>query len=287
MRIAKVFNNSVVLGLDERDREIVLFGRGLGFQARAGDEVDDSLVEKRFVPGGATTTDRLAEYLQDIPADDITLAEEIVAQAREEFGPSVSEQALFPLADHLSFALRRVREGIDIDYALQWEVESLYPRELAFSQRMLSLICERRDLALPAGEAVALALHFVNAQFGAGEMSETVKVTQALVAVLRTASEELGAPIDPESVFVARFVTHVRYLILRRVRGQRAADVDPSVGEAVRLASPVAFAVAERMADELGERFGWEVGAEERFYLALHVFRLIGPRGGDDAGVTA
>lgn len=283
MRVTKVFNNSVVLGVDAHGGEVVLFGRGLGFQSRPGDDVDESLVEKRFVPGGGTTTDRLAEYLQELPAEDIALAEEIIAQARGEFGRTVSEHALFPLADHLSFAFRRLREGIDIDYPLQWEVASLYPRELAFAERMLSLIAQRRAITLPRGESVPLALHFVNAQLGAGEMSETMKVTRALVAILQTASDELGVRVDAESVFVARFVTHVRYLILRRMRGQRAADVDPAVGEAVRLASPTAFAVAERMADELSTRFGWDVGPEERFYLALHVFRLVGGTPAPDA----
>ena len=283
MKITKVFNNSAVLGLDEHGGEVVLFGRGLGFRTRPGDEVDPSDVERKFVPGGATSTDRIAEYLQDIPADDITLAENILGEARKEFGPSVSENALFPLADHLNFAFRRIREGINIDYALQWEVASLYPRELAFAQRMLDVVAERRRIVLPGGEAVALALHFVNAQFGAGEMSETMKVTDALVAVLRTASDEFGVPVDPESVFVARFVTHVRYLILRRMRGAGVAEVDPEVGDAVRAASPGAYSVAERMADELSQTFGWDVGTEERFYLALHVYRLLGKR---DTGKT-
>jgi beta-glucoside operon transcriptional antiterminator len=276
MKIAKVFNNSVVLGVDEHGREVVLLGRGLGFQKGPGADVDEAFVERRFVPGGSTSVDRLAEYLQELPSEDIDIAEEIIRRARNELGPQVSDNALFPLADHISFALRRIRDGIPMEYPLQWEIASLYPKEYDFAKRMLDLIGERRGADLPPLEAVPLALHFVNAQFGTGEMSATMKVTQALIGVLRTASRDLGVELDDDSVDVARFVTHVRYLILRRMRGQQPAGVDPAVGSAVRSANPDAYRVAEKLADELSGQFGWQVGDDERFYLALHASRLVG-----------
>lgn len=36
MEIVRVFNNNLVLALDDRGREVILTGRGLGFQARPG-----------------------------------------------------------------------------------------------------------------------------------------------------------------------------------------------------------------------------------------------------------
>ena len=40
MEILRVFNNNVVLARDELGREAILTGRGLGFQRRRGDTVD-------------------------------------------------------------------------------------------------------------------------------------------------------------------------------------------------------------------------------------------------------
>ncbi|MCU8670038.1 CAT RNA binding domain-containing protein, partial [Escherichia coli] len=42
MQIAKVLNNNVVVVLDEHRREQVVMGRGLAFQKRPGDVLDDS-----------------------------------------------------------------------------------------------------------------------------------------------------------------------------------------------------------------------------------------------------
>lgn len=48
MRIDKVYNNNLVLAKGEGE-EIIVMGRGLGFQKKSGDEIDTSLVEKTFV----------------------------------------------------------------------------------------------------------------------------------------------------------------------------------------------------------------------------------------------
>lgn len=51
MKILRVFNNNLVLALDESGREVILTGRGLGFQARPGQEaLDAAKVSRVFVP---------------------------------------------------------------------------------------------------------------------------------------------------------------------------------------------------------------------------------------------
>lgn len=275
MRIAKVFNNSVVLGVDERGREVVLLGRGIGFQAAPGQPVRTEAIEKRFVPGGSTTVDRVAAYLDDIPVDDIELTEEILAMARAEFGAGVSEHALLPLADHISFALRRQREQMQqLEYPLEWEVKHLYPREVAFASRVLDVVEARRGVRLPPLEAIPIALHFVNAQLGAGDLSSTFQATKALTAAVQTVADEVGFALEEDSIDFARFITHVRYLILRRIRNADPPRMDASVSLALRTANPGAWAASERIADILAEQFGWTVGVDERLYLALHVARL-------------
>jgi beta-glucoside operon transcriptional antiterminator len=285
LRILKVFNNSVVLATGagagdgasadgSADGEVVLLGRGLGFQKAPGDLVDTAAIEKQFVPGGVATGDQLTAYLEEIPAADLALTQEIVAEARAELGSQVSDHVIFPLADHLSFALRRVREGIAMEYPLRWEVTSLYPREVAFARRALAIVARERGVELPAGEAVPLALHFVNAQFGAGEMAATVQVTDALRESLVILHEELTVVIDEDSSDTARFVTHLRFLIARRMNGKAVAAVDPAVQAALRTANAAEYATAGRIAAMLDQRFGWETGEDERLYLTIHVARL-------------
>lgn len=276
MKVLKVFNNSVVLGVDDTGTELVLLGRGVGFQAKPGDPVDPALVERTFVPDRSTTAERIAAFVQEIPRADIEVTEEIVTAARQRLGDHVTDHVLVPLADHVSFALRRVREGAtEIDYPLRWEVENLYPNEVAFSREAVGIIERRTGVRLPESEAVPLALHFVNAQFGsAADIEVTVGMTEVLTQALAIICGEYDVVIDERSVVVARFVTHLRYLFRREQLGRQLPSIADGLHDAVRSAQPREYACGERIADLLAQRFGWEVGPEEVVYLTLHVARL-------------
>ena len=48
MKILKVINNNVVSALDESGEEIVVMGKGVGFEKKPGTPVDEGRIEKRF-----------------------------------------------------------------------------------------------------------------------------------------------------------------------------------------------------------------------------------------------
>lgn len=276
MHVVKVFNNNVVLGADEQGAEFVLLGRGLGFQATAGMPVDSSRIERTFVPGGPTTADRLAALIGEMPLADIELTERVVALARTALGPHVTEHVVVPMADHIGFALRRLAQGApEIEYPLRWEVHYLYPAEVAVARQALDLIEAERGIRLPDIEAVPLALHLVNAQFGAGDINATLQMTELLHRILAIISEEYGVEIDEGAVEVARFVTHLRYLFHRERVGKKLSATHAELQDVLRAARPREYTSAGRIGTLLAERFGWEISGDEILYLALHVSRLV------------
>lgn len=275
MRVLKVFNNNVVLAVDERDVELVLFGRGLGFKAAPGAPVDPLRVERRFVPGGSASADRIAAMVDEIPAEDIELAQRLVELVRARLGRRISDHVLLPLADHLSFALRRAAQGIaEIEYPLRWEVQYLYPAEVAAARDMLDLVATDRGVRLPDVETVPLALHLVNAQFDA-DMSATAQMTADLHRILDIIREEYGVRIDETSMEVARFVTHLRYLFLREQQGRTLTETPAELHAALRSARPREYTSAGRIGTLLADQYGWTVSTDEILYLALHVSRLV------------
>ena len=273
MLVKKIFNNNVVLGIDEHGGETVFLGRGLGFQVKPGDAVDAGRVERRFV-AQAMPAERLAALAAEIPLGVIEVMEEVVAAARRRLGEKISEHILLPLADHVHMALARARTGAVIEYPLKWEIENLYPAETEMGTAALEIIERRLGVRLDETEALPLALHFVNAQIGSGDIAATMQMTQWLRIALQTIGEDLGVAIDQRSLDAARFLTHLRYLFLRARDGKQAPDVGDQIGEVVRNTRPLEYACAERLARRMEELFDWQVGREEILYLALHVSRL-------------
>ena len=48
LRIKKVINNNIICAVDEDGSELIATGRGLGYQRRTGERVDESLVQKVY-----------------------------------------------------------------------------------------------------------------------------------------------------------------------------------------------------------------------------------------------
>lgn len=275
MRVTKVINNNVVLASDDHEDVVVLMGRGLGFGVRAGDRVDATRIERTFVPTAWHPPEHIAAFLEQIPAEHLAVAEEVVRLGRQELGEHVGNHVVIPLADHLSFALRRAEEGVEITYPLRGEVLHLYPEEVALSRQAIALIDELLGLRLPDVEAIPLALHFVNAQFQAADLSKVVALTEIFAAVLNEIGTRLELRLDEDSLQVSRFITHLRYFARRQDSPQeKPTDAFSSLYSSLRATHPREVDCAEHVGALLRERQGWAVGQDEVLYLALHVSRL-------------
>lgn len=276
MRLIRAFNNNVVLAEDEGGRETVVLGRGIGWNSTPGDRVDPDRIERQFYPEEhTTTTERLATFVANIPLDDIDLTLDVLQMASARLGSHINDRMLIALADHLSFVIRRSEDGMTLEYPLQWEVDHLYPDEAAVARDVLRLVMERTGISLPAGEASLLALHFVNARFTPGELSKTVQATQLLQQILVSVEQTFGFEVPESSVSVTRFVTHLRYLLVRAEQGLRFGDELPDLLATIRTAHPDEYACAQRIKMLLEVRLNLPINNDELLYLALHVARLV------------
>ena len=80
MQILRVINNNVISSLDDEKREVVVMGKGVGFQKKAGDLVDASRIEKIFqLP--KEHTNQYERLVSDMPYEHIKMAEEIIQYA--------------------------------------------------------------------------------------------------------------------------------------------------------------------------------------------------------------
>jgi len=271
VHVKQVLNNSVVLGVDDSGVEVILLGPGIGFRSRPGDPVDPAAVQRTFVPEGIGSIERLAAMVEEISIEAVAASEEVMRAGRDRLGPHVTARILIPLADHIGFALRRAGEGMAIEYPLRSELSYLYPAELEFGREALDIVERRTGVRLPAVEAVPIAMHFVNAQFGSTDMRDYVRMTEALQRILQIIGEEYG----------------LRFLFVRS-RQRTTAPIRPVGGnpnallETVRATQPRQYASAVRIAALLEELFAWSVDEEETLYLSLHVARLTAAH--DDPG---
>lgn len=271
--IRRVYNNNVVLCVEEDGTEVVLLGKGIGFQRRPGDQMDPA-DSQRFVAEGHYKATWVADLVSDVTMEETRTARAIVELAHEALNTRISEALLLPVLDHLAYALRRAREGTVIDFPLRWEVGQLYPEEADVGRQAVELVRARLGVALQEDEWVAFALHFINQLWAGGDMSKTLGMTESISRIFTLLSERWQTPIDRDSRSAARFVTHLRYLFSRVGEDRQVTQSGIDIMAAVREADPGAAEVAEEVGRLIASRAARDLTAEEVAYLALHTSRL-------------
>lgn len=278
MEILRVFNNNVVLARDADD-EVILVGRGLGFQARPGQEVDAARVVRRFVPADGRDPDHLGELLADVPPEYVQIVSEAMGDVDLPAAESSSPTLIIALADHVAFAAKRRAAGIETEYPLLAEVQHLYPDEYDRGKRLLAAIRTRRpDLDLADHEAVAFTLHLVNAGFATGDLSYTYRMTGIIQQMLDVIARTYDLELDRSSANVGRFITHLRYLFVRIHQHAQLSEELVAINTAIRQAHPTALRCAERLEQILELRLGSSLTEDELAYLTLHVARVADSR---------
>ena len=268
-----MLNNNVVLARDEIGREAILTGRGLGFQRRRGQDVDASLISRRYIL--ADNAQSVAEVIAGIPLERLAFIERVFRKAARGLNTDVPSSTLIAVVDHINQAMERVRQGLAMDYPLRAEVAHLHPEELQLAEAMVEEINAAQEVQLPGGEAVALALHLFTAAIGAPSAQAASEQSRLIGQVMGLLEKSFGEAFDADSVNAARFAVYLRYFLVRARTAVQIEDGTSSlVAEALRISDPDAYRVARRIRDLLEIRLNTIVTDDETAYLALHIARL-------------
>ena len=157
MQIEKVYNNNVIQASDQQGRELIIMGKGLGFQKKAGEELDTSKIEKTFVLQNDYQQSDLSSLYLQMESTEVEVVNAIINKAEGVLGVQFDLSLYLALADHLHFVFERSHEGVSIENPLSWEVRKFYPNEYQIGLEALQLIKERLGLELGKAEASAIA----------------------------------------------------------------------------------------------------------------------------------
>ena len=91
MKIIKVINNNTVCVLDDKRREQIISGKGIGFGKKFGDRPDADKIEKMYLITDSALRKRLIECLAEIPYEYIKLTEGLAEQAAKELEWELNE----------------------------------------------------------------------------------------------------------------------------------------------------------------------------------------------------
>lgn len=272
MKVKKSLNNSMLLAEND-GKEMILFGKGIGFNTKPGTIIDLQSVEQVFMPLDTLKSRHYLSLTDTIPADFFEITHEIVKLAQAHYSEKLNSVLLFTLAEHLHFAVERCKTNTNIANKLTWEIKRYYQKEYSIGELARDLVSAKFAVSLPEDEAVHIAFHIINATFQFDETNahKQVELVNRIAEIVRY---KLNQNIDVNSIHYARFITHLRYFAERVLNNILATEeTDDFYNELIRF-HPKAMVVAEVIRDFIKSNYAIAIPNDELTWLGIHISKL-------------
>lgn len=273
MRIAKVINNNVVSTVNKEKQELVVMGRGIAFQKKVGDLIEEEKIEKIFTLENKDLTEKFKKLLYEIPIECMEVSEEVIQYAKMSIGKKLNESIYVSLTDHIYFAIDRHKNGLDIKNGLLWEIKRIYKDEFQIGKEALKIIEKKLDVTLPEDEAAFIALHVVNAQLNE-ELPNVINITKVTQEILNIVKYHFKMEFDEESLYYYRFVTHLKFFAQRLFHGSEISNNDDFLYDMVKSKYADAYKCTEKIKKYITKGYNYQLANEEMLYLTIHIERV-------------
>ncbi|KPN14099.1 transcription antiterminator LicT [Bacillus australimaris] len=274
MIISKVINNNVVSAYDDEQHELVIMGRGIAFQKKSGDPIDEERIEKVFSIQNKDISEKFKTLLYDIPIEYMQVCEAIIDHARTSLNKTLNDSIYVTLTDHITFAIERHQKGMDIKNALLWEIKRLYKEEFMCGVEAIRIIQDKLNIHLPEDEAGFIAMHIVNAELNE-EMPNVIQITKLIQDILNIVKYHFQIDLDEESLNYFRFVTHLKFFGQRLFNETQMENQNEFLYEVVKEKNTAAFQCAEKINEYVQKEHNRSLIEDEMLYLTLHIDRVV------------
>lgn len=270
-RVSKVLNNNGVIAIDmDENKEYVILGKGVGFGKKVSQRFDK--------PEGCTTyrleqeTERgsAKELVKGIEPEYLEIADEILTESQKVFGDSIDRGILFPLADHISFAVARIRRNEQISNPLIEDIKVLFYSEFKVAETLKTILRERLQIEIDDHEVGYVALH-IHSAIGDEKVSVAMQTARAVRECIDMIENATGKPIDVLSLSYNRLMNHMKYMVARASTGEK---LNLDMNEYMLEQYPQAYKVATDICKNLEGCIGHKLDETETGYLAMHIQRV-------------
>jgi transcriptional antiterminator len=272
LQIEKVLNNNVLIADHPSYQEVVLIGKGIGFNQKQGNAIDTDLAEKFFVLKNEKEQENYLKLLPFINNDLLEIIISAIELIKEKTKADLNEHIHVALTDHLMFAITRVTHGMEISNPFLIETKNLYRFEYEIASEVVQLIKEKTGVSLPVGEIGFIALHIHSAVTNK-TLSDVNQHSQLVSRLVEIIEEQLGMKIDKESIDYMRLIRHLRYTIERVTKDERVEEPE-KISSLLKEEYPVCYNLSWKLIKVMQQTLKKKVFDAEAVYLTMHLQRL-------------
>lgn len=269
-RIKKVLNHNTVIAISEREhQECLIMGKGIGFGKKVSERIETRPEDRVYSLKEYTERGDAREIVQSVAPEFLEITNEVLNEAEKIFG-RIDRNVLFPLADHIAFAVQRIKNHEQISNPLTEDIRILFHMEFKAAEKIRPLLEKRMGIQIDDDEIGYVALH-IHSAIDDEKVSQAMQMARAVRECISLVEQTVGKSIDVASLSYNRLMNHIRYMVARAMSGEK---LKVNMNDYMKIKFPEAYQMAESVCRQVGHSLGCELEEVEVGYLAMHIERV-------------
>lgn len=268
--IVKVLNNNTLL-VEKEDDELIVMAKGIGFGKKSGQTVEIPRNAKQYKMQKSYQSKQGSNNIIDyIDPMYIEIASEIISLTKEKFG-KVEHDILLPLADHLYFAIKRIKENNMPSNPFYMDIQLVFPDEYDVALKSRDVIKKYTGENINADEVGFITLH-IHSAVSVNKVGQSMEVMRVMRDFFTKLQKELNIRIDSNSLSYIRLMNHIKFLLLRLNNDE---ELQMDITNFTKEKFPFAYEQSKLLCEELSKVLKKPLPDSELGYLALHLERIL------------
>ena len=274
-RVRKALNHNTLIAISmENNQEYLLIGKGIGFGKKVSErfEIPENIECTVYSLHEQTERGKAMELIKGIEPVYLEIAGKVLAKSEEVFG-KIDKRILFPMADHIAFAVQRIRANEQISNPLTDDIRTLFHMEYKTAECVKDILLEMLQVEIDEHEIGYIALH-IHSAIEDENVALSMQIAMAVRECIRMIEEETGQTIDVMSLSYNRLMNHIRYMVARSIKGEK---LKLNMNDYMSIKFPKSFWMATEVCKQLEKQLHRTSPLDEVEigYLAMHIERVL------------
>ena len=274
-RVRKALNHNTLIAISMKDnQEYLLIGKGIGFGKKVSErfEIPENIECTVYSLHEQTERGKAMDLIKGIEPVYLEIAGKVLAKSEEVFG-KIDKRILFPMADHIAFAVQRIRANEQISNPLTDDIRALFHMEYKTAECVKDILWEMLQVEIDEHEIGYIALH-IHSAIEDENVALSMQIAMAVRECIRMIEEETGQTIDVMSLSYNRLMNHIRYMVARSIKGEK---LKLNMNDYMSVKFPKSFWMATEVCKQLEKQLHRTSPLDEVEigYLAMHIERVL------------
>ncbi len=276
--IKKVLSNNVVL-VEENNQNFILVGKGIGFAKKKGTIISNpETIEERFISLKGLKEDEYENFLESVDPKIIEISKQIIGMLEDELEEKLNPNIHVGFIDHINFAIKRLKEGIDIVNPFLFETKILYPVEYRLAKKSIEILKENLGMNIPEGEIGFLTLHIYGGRKNKSK-TEVLENPMMINNIIELVENKIKVKLDKQSYIGRRFTMHIIGVINRVLDDKCSKNPFISkIKDEIKYELSIAYDISKIMERTLKKT----IPEDEIGYMALHLYKINNTKANED-----